>query len=67
MGLLSGYDLVRANALKVFVVFLYSPFVLAVFMYNGQVEYAMGLEKPVLFIDMLKSVAFIGATRHTGV
>jgi uncharacterized membrane protein YfcA len=39
----AGYDLVKANALKVFIVLLYSPFALAVFMLNGQVEYAIGL------------------------
>ncbi|RXQ96242.1 sulfite exporter TauE/SafE family protein [Ancylomarina salipaludis] len=38
-----GYDLVKANALKVFIVFLYSPFALLVFMLNGQVHYGMGL------------------------
>ncbi len=39
----AGYDLVRANALKIFIVFLYSPFVLAVFMMNDQVDYSLGL------------------------
>ncbi len=39
----SGYDLVRANSLKVFVVFIYTPFALAVFMINGDVYYAVGL------------------------
>jgi uncharacterized protein len=39
----AGYDLVRANALKVFIVLLYSPFALAVFMINGQVHYGLGL------------------------
>ena len=39
----AGYDLVRANALKVFIVLLYSPFALMVFMLNDQVHYAMGL------------------------
>jgi len=38
-----GYDLVKANVLKVFIVFLYSPFALLVFMLNGQVHYGMGL------------------------
>ncbi len=37
-----GYDLVRANALKVFIVLLYSPFALAIYMYNDQVAYLMG-------------------------
>jgi uncharacterized protein len=39
----AGYDLVRANALKVFIVLLYSPFALIVFMLNDQVHFAMGL------------------------
>lgn len=37
-----GYDLVKANALKVFIVFLYSPFALCVFMLSGQIHYGMG-------------------------
>ncbi len=41
--LVSGYDLVHANSLKVFVVFIYTPFALAVFMINGEIFYAMGL------------------------
>jgi hypothetical protein len=41
--LISGYDLLHANALKVFIVFAYSPFALAVFMLNGQVNYSLGL------------------------
>jgi len=40
--LISGYDLVNANGIKVFVVFLYSPFALAVFIYNGQIDYLPG-------------------------
>lgn len=39
----AGYDLVKANALKVFIVLLYSPFALAVFMYNDHISYSMGL------------------------
>lgn len=41
--LFSGYDLVKANSLKVFIVLIYSPFALAVFMINGHVDYAYGL------------------------
>lgn len=41
--LVSGYDLLHANALKVFIVFAYSPFALAVFMLNSQVHYSIGL------------------------
>ncbi len=39
----TGYDLVRANALKVFIVLLYSPFALGVFILNNQVDYRLGL------------------------
>ncbi len=38
-----GYDLVKANALKVFIVLIYSPFTLLVFMLSSQVHYGMGL------------------------
>ncbi|MCK5170154.1 MAG: sulfite exporter TauE/SafE family protein [Bacteroidales bacterium] len=39
----AGYDLVKANAIKVMTIFLYSPFALAVFIMNDQVHYGMGL------------------------
>jgi uncharacterized membrane protein YfcA len=38
----AGYDLVKANALKVFIVLLYSPFALAIYIFNDQVFYIMG-------------------------
>jgi len=41
--LISGYDLLRANALKVFIVLLYSPFALLVYMYNDHVYYGIAL------------------------
>lgn len=41
--MISGFDIVKANALKVFIVLLYSPFSLLIFMLNNQVEYAVGL------------------------
>ncbi|MBN2669867.1 MAG: sulfite exporter TauE/SafE family protein [Bacteroidales bacterium] len=41
--LFSGYDLLRANALKVFTVLLYSPFALFVYMYNDHIHYGMAL------------------------
>jgi len=41
--LVSGYDLVKANALKIFTVFIYSPFVLVIFMLNDQVDYPMAI------------------------
>ena len=37
-----GYDVIRANALKSFIVMIYIPCTLAVFMYHGQVAYAYG-------------------------
>lgn len=38
----SGYDLVRANALKVLIVLGFTPFALAVFVINDQVHWWMG-------------------------
>lgn len=37
-----GYDLVKANAIKVLIVLLYTPFALFVFIINGQVDYKLG-------------------------
>lgn len=37
-----GYDVIRANALKSFIVMIYIPCTLAVFMYHEQVAYAYG-------------------------
>jgi uncharacterized protein len=39
----AGYDLVRANAIKVFIVLLYTIFALAVFVYNDKVNWQFGL------------------------
>lgn len=39
----TGYDLIHANALKVFLVLLYAPVTLLVFLLNDQVEWAYGL------------------------
>lgn len=38
----AGYDLVKANAIKVFIVLMYVPFSLAIFIYNDQVNYLYG-------------------------
>ncbi|MFA8299162.1 MAG: sulfite exporter TauE/SafE family protein [Hyphomicrobiales bacterium] len=38
-----GYDLVKANAIKVFLVLLYAPFTLAVFLIEGQINWTYGL------------------------
>lgn len=38
----SGYELVRANALKVFIILLYTPFALAIFMLSKEVNYVLG-------------------------
>lgn len=39
----AGYDLVKANALKIFLVLAYAPVTLLVFMYNGKIEWTYGL------------------------
>lgn len=39
----AGYDLVRANAVKVLIVLCFTLFALIVFLVNGQVQWAMGL------------------------
>ena len=39
----AGYDLVKANAIKVFIILLYTPFALAVFIFNDLVDYKLGL------------------------
>jgi len=39
----AGYDLIKANAIKNLVVLLYTPFALAVFIWNGQVNWLAGL------------------------
>ncbi len=41
--LVSGYDLVRANALKVLIVLGFTPLALLVFALNGQVNWTLGL------------------------
>ena len=38
----AGADLVKANALKVFIILLYTPLALATFMYYHQVDYLLG-------------------------
>ena len=39
----AGYDLVKANAIKVFIILIWSPVILLVFMFSGEVNYAYGL------------------------
>ncbi len=39
----AGADLVKANALKVFIILMYTPLALGVFMWSGQVNYLLGL------------------------
>jgi uncharacterized membrane protein YfcA len=39
----AGYDLVKANAIKVLIIFIWSPFILLVFLINGQVNLYYGL------------------------
>lgn len=53
----AGYDLVRANAVKVFIILIYTFFALGVFIINDQVNYIYGL---VLAIGNMAG-AWIGA------
>jgi uncharacterized membrane protein YfcA len=53
----AGFELVKANALKVFIVFLYTPFALAVFIWNHDVNYLLGF---ILAIGNMTG-AFLGA------
>lgn len=39
----AGFDLVKANAIKLLIILFYTPFALAIFMYNNQVDYKLGL------------------------
>jgi hypothetical protein len=39
----AGFDLVKANAIKVFIVLLYTPFTLLVFVFNDLVNWKYGL------------------------
>jgi uncharacterized membrane protein YfcA len=39
----AGYDLVKANAIKVFIILIWSPVILLVFIIYGQVNYMYGL------------------------
>ncbi|MEA1896273.1 MAG: sulfite exporter TauE/SafE family protein [Bacteroidota bacterium] len=53
----SGFDLVKANAVKVFIVLLYTPIALLVFIYHDQVNYFIGL---ILAIGSMMG-AFVGS------
>ena len=53
----AGFELVRANALKVFIVLLYTPFALVVFILNDDVNYVFGF---ILAIGNMLG-AFLGA------
>ncbi|MCD6347625.1 MAG: sulfite exporter TauE/SafE family protein [Bacteroidales bacterium] len=39
----AGFDLVKANAIKVLIILLYTPFALAIFIYHDQVNWVAGL------------------------
>lgn len=39
----AGYDLVKANALKVFINLIFTPFALGVFLWHGHVDWGVGL------------------------
>ena len=53
----AGLDLVRANALKVFIILLYTPIALVIFMINDLIDYKLGL---ILAIGNMLG-AFVGA------
>jgi len=38
-----GLDLIKANAVKVFIILLYTPLALAIFIFHGQVDFKLGL------------------------
>ncbi|MEA3450413.1 MAG: sulfite exporter TauE/SafE family protein [Bacteroidota bacterium] len=38
----AGFDLVKANAIKMFIIMLYMPITLAIFAFNHQVDYGLG-------------------------
>ncbi len=39
----AGYDLVKANAIKVLIILAYAPFTLAIFYYNNEINWKFGL------------------------
>ena len=39
----AGYELVKANALKVFIVLMYTPIAIIIFQINGQINWQYGL------------------------
>jgi uncharacterized membrane protein YfcA len=39
----AGFDLVKGNAVKVFIVLLYTPFTILVFLFNDQINWSYGL------------------------
>jgi len=39
----SGFDLVKANAIKLFIILIYTPFALSIFIFNDQVDFRWGL------------------------
>ena len=39
----AGYDLVKANAIKILITFVYTPFAFAIFIWNHQVDWYYGL------------------------
>lgn len=39
----AGFDLVKANAIKVFIVLMYAPFTVMIFVWNNQIDWKYGL------------------------
>ncbi len=43
LALVSGYELLEANALKIFIVLIYTPFAMSVYWYNGHLEWSLAV------------------------
>ncbi len=41
--LTAGFDLIKANAVKLFIIMVYTAFALGIFIYNGQVNFLVGI------------------------
>ncbi len=39
----AGFDLIKANAIKVLIILIYTPFTLAIFLWNGLIDWKYGL------------------------
>lgn len=56
-----GYDLIKANAVKVLIVLAYTTIALGIFIYSGQVNYLYGL-----FLAVGNATGAYVASRYAG-